>query len=125
MAAAGVAGGAGAGADIGVGGRAPAGIGGCAAGVEIGAGVGLDACVAVAIGAVTGVGPGAVVGAGVGVDAGAVTVGGETMSVKTAVQPTVAVIVIVPVTHVPPPNQPLNVDPAAGVASSVTNVPFG
>jgi hypothetical protein len=100
------------------------GVGAASAGIGVG----------VAIGAVTGVGAGAIVGAGVGVDVGGavtvvdgggVTVGGETMSVKTAVQPTVAVIVIVPVTHVPPPNQPLNVDPAAGVASSVTNVPFG
>jgi len=117
--------GAGAGDDIGVGGGAAAAMGIGAAGVEIGAKAGLDACVAVAIGAVTGVGAGVIVGAGVGVDAGAVTVGGDTMSVKTAVQPTVAVIVILPVGHVPPPNQPLNVDPAAGVASSLTTVPFG
>ena len=98
-----------------------------AASAEIGVGV--------AIGAVTGVGAGAIVGAAVGVDVGGavtvvdggggVAVGGETMSVKTAVQPTVAVIFIVPVTQVPPPNQPLNVDPTAGVASSVTTVPFG
>ena len=50
---------------------------------------------------------------------------GATMSVNTAVQPRSAVMVTVPVAHIPPPDQPSNVDPAAGVASSVTTVPFG
>jgi len=49
--------------------------------------------------------------------------GGETMSVKTAVQPALAVIVTVPVVQ-PVPVHPPNVEPVAGAAVIVTTVPF-
>src|SRR5438105_13391115 len=84
----------------------------------VGVGAGADVATAtVGVGAGAGVAT-ATVGVGVVVD-------DETMSVKTAVQPTLPIIIILPVAHVPPPNHPLHVDPGAGVASSGTSSPFG
>ena len=49
--------------------------------------------------------------------------GGETTSVKSAVQPVLAVIVTVPVVQ-PVPVHPANVEPVTGTSVIVTTVPF-
>ena len=70
-------------------------------------------------------------GAGIGCGAedtdgtGAGGAGATGTIVKTAVQPRSAVIVTAPAAQVPLPDQPSNVDPGVGLASSVTTVPFG
>ena len=49
--------------------------------------------------------------------------GGDTTSVKSAVQPVLAVIITVPVVQ-PVPVHPANVEPVTGTSVIVTTVPF-